>query len=324
MLTPALLIGLALCTTVIHADIYFVNPPRSGATGDFSSNVVYTVGQNLRVQWSEAPEGVGISVLLYQLNATTGDYFLPGQYLFQNVVNTTLYDWTVVVSDNLPHTISESNLFYLSIFQEGKRSSDDNSHYFNINQAKPTTTSETSTTTTTSASTSQSTNAEMASSIFPASTTSLSPSATSEPTTTQEPPPSPATGMSTGAKIGIGVGIPAAAIIGIGAGWLFFGRRRRQSEKGASIAAGPQETAATMGPSHGAGASGVPEFWGQGNYHYEALSHSKQTPPPRQHFGPPVYEASGESRAMAPAELYTEAPDSREHPGHPPDSMRSY
>lgn len=84
MPSTVLPITLAFWTTVIGAaDLYFVNPPEFGSVGDFSSNAVYTTSQNLRVQWSEAPENVGISVLLYQLNADDGEYMLPGQYLFR-------------------------------------------------------------------------------------------------------------------------------------------------------------------------------------------------------------------------------------------------
>lgn len=84
MRTTILPIILALWAGVIRAQIYFVNPPRFGTEGDFSENVVYRVGENLKVQWSEAPENTGISVLLYQLNGTLdGAYMLPGQYLFR-------------------------------------------------------------------------------------------------------------------------------------------------------------------------------------------------------------------------------------------------
>ena len=344
MLTTVLSIILALWTTVIRAEIYFVNPPRFGPEGDFSSNPVYTIGQNLRVQWSEAPESVGISMLLYQLNPSDGEYMLPGQYLFrmnfplvvgsmlhcrrpcgnvfmadicvsENVVNSTIYDWTVAVSNNLPATLSESNLFYLSVFQEGKLSSDSNSHYFNITEEKSTATSASSST-----STALSTSTQMASSILPASTSSVG--ATPESTTTG-PPSSSDAGMSTGAKIGIGAGIPAAAIIGIGAGWFFFGRRRRQRARRPSVATDPRESAASIGPDHRLGVTGVPEYWGPGNYQYEALIHSKQAAPPEEHFSPHVFEAGGESRTTEPAELYTEPPNPREHPGRRPDSMRS-
>lgn len=350
MLNAVLLIILALCTTIISAEIYFVNPPRFGSEGDFSSNAVYTIGQNLRVQWSEAPENVGISVLLYQLDATDGAYKLPGQYLFrmnfplvvgsflhyripctnvfmadicvsENVVNSTIYDWTVAVSENLPATLQESNLFYLSIFQEGKTSSDSNSHYFNITEGKSTASSASSSTITPSASTALSTSTQMASSIFPASTSSVS---TVPESTTTQPSSSSDAGMSTGAKIGIGAGIPAAAIIGIGAGWFFFGRRRRQPVKGPSIATDPRESAASTHPDHRTGGTSVSEYWGPGNYQYETLLQSKQPPPPSEHFSPQIFEASGESRATEPAELYTEPPNPREHPGHRPDSMRSY
>lgn len=285
---------------------------------------------------------MGISVLLYQLNAADGAYMLPGQYLFrmnfplvvgsllhhripctnifmadicvsENVVNSTIYDWTVAVSENLPATLQQSNLFYLSIFQEGKTSSDSNSHYFNITEVKSTASSASSSTITPSASTALSTSTQMASSIFPASTSSVS----TIPESTTQPSSSSDAGMSTGAKIGIGAGIPAAAIIGIGAGWFFFGRRHRQPAKGPSIATDPREPAASIHPDHRAGGTGVSDHWGPGNYQYEVLLRSKQASPPSEHFSPQVFEASGESRT-------TEPPNPREHPGHLPDSMRSY
>lgn len=92
--TRILPITSALWILAARAEIYFVNPPRFGTTGDFSSNAVYTIGQNLRVQWSEAPENTGISVLLYQLNNT--EYMLPGQYLFRT-------NFTLAVCIMLPH-----------------------------------------------------------------------------------------------------------------------------------------------------------------------------------------------------------------------------
>ncbi|KAJ0124243.1 hypothetical protein J7T55_005581 [Diaporthe amygdali] len=331
MRTRVLPILLALWTRVSRAEIYFVNPPQFGITGDFSSNAVYTVGQNLRVQWSDAPDNTGISVLLYQLNGT--QYMLPGQYLFrtnfplivgimlhywrlpsvvciadtsfpENVVNTTVYDWTVAVSDNLPATLAESNLFYLSVFQEGKTSSDSNSHYFNITEAKSTSTS--SSTTTSSASTTLSTSTQMASSVTPASTTSTSTASAS----TSSQPSSSDTNLSTGAKIGIGVGIPAAAIIGIGAGWFFFGRRRRQQTNAPGAGADPRYSDPSMGPNQQAGSRAVSEYWAPNHFNGGEL-YSKQAEPLRQQYSPPVFEASGESRVTQPAELYTDTPHQR-------------
>lgn len=354
MLATLLPITLALWARVIHAQIYFVNPPRFGTEGDFSENVVYRVGENLHVQWSEAPENTGISVLLYQLNATLdGAYMLPGQYLFrtnfplvagimlrdrrpstnasmadtsvsENVVNTTSYDWTVAVSENLPATLSESNLFYLSIFQEGKTSSDSNSHYFNITDKS---TSTSSSTTTTSASTAVTSSTEMASSVVPVTTTSAS--TTSEPTAAQASSSSD-TGMSTGSKIGIGVGIPAAAIIGIGLGWFFFGRRRRQAAKGSGSETDAHGSNASMGPDYRAGSTGVSEYWAPNQY--EALKQGQYNPNLYEAGGhpqvfeaggrPQVFEANGESRTTGPAELYTEPPNPNQHIGHQPGSMR--
>lgn len=76
---------LALASTIraVMATMVFVNPPEKGPTGDFSSNPTYTIGNTIEVVWSDSPENAGVSLLLYQLNATTGHYFLPGQYLFR-------------------------------------------------------------------------------------------------------------------------------------------------------------------------------------------------------------------------------------------------
>jgi len=41
--------------------------------------------------------------------------------------------------------------------------------------------------------------------------------------------------MTTGAKIGLGVGIPIAVALGILAGWFFFGRRKQKHELAAEL-----------------------------------------------------------------------------------------
>ena len=104
-----------------------------------------------------------------------------------------------------------SNMFFLSLFLEGRTTSETNCHYFNItgrNVDKPTSSTSTSTSTTTAAASVTST------SDYTASTTAH--------------PTSPPSGLSTGAKAGIGIGTIAAVALGISAGWLIFGRRKKQ------------------------------------------------------------------------------------------------
>lgn len=185
----------------------------------------------------------------------------------ENEINTTSYDWVVAVSSSLPETLERSNLFYLSLFQEGSSTSDSNSHYFNITNPQTTTTS-------TGISTTATKTATLTTSSGSAAPVTITP-ATS-------PSPSTSGGLTEASKIGIGIGVPIAAIIAIGAGWLFLFRRYRRGRLGLG---GVQKNEA-----HGYNGEMTP--WGD----HRANQYKDHDPNA-------VFEASGDSRVIAPVEL---------------------
>ncbi|EAQ87802.1 hypothetical protein CHGG_04421 [Chaetomium globosum CBS 148.51] len=194
----------------------FINPPPFGAVGDVSKNPTYVIGSVVEVSWTPGEEGKQTSLTLWQLNATTGEYFGSMQYITRKVVDVSTFTWIVATTKDL----SVSNMFFLSIFEEGKSSADANSHYFNLtanSNIRPTAASEGSTSAssiTRTAATSTSTTAPVQTTPNPAATSNAPLSETSS-------------GLDSGAKIGIGVAIPAAAVLGAIAGYFILRRRRR-------------------------------------------------------------------------------------------------
>jgi hypothetical protein len=131
--------------------------------------------------------------------------------------------WTVNTAKNL----TVSPMFYLNLFFEGETTSLTNSHYFNITAAS--TTSSTS-----SSSTSSSTSSSISSQTSSGAKTSTtgSPVTTSSPPATSSPVVVASSGLSSGAKAGIAVGVIGAALLGVLAGWLILGRmmKRKNTE----------------------------------------------------------------------------------------------
>lgn len=228
---------LAACNLVaaLSARVYgimeFINPPPFGTTGDLSDSPTYDEGTTVNVAWTQDEDRGGVSLCLFQQNKTDGTWFGDMEYLTQNALDITRYSWLVGTRKNL----TLSNLFYLSVFQEGKGSPDSNSHYFYIKSKR---TEE---------------NASPSSSMFssrsgytptaaPVSTpTGLSTSSISIGTMPMSTPTSnttdlqnlsgqvpPADGFPLGAKIGLGVGIPIALILGLVGGWLLFRHHKKR------------------------------------------------------------------------------------------------
>jgi hypothetical protein len=146
----------------------------------------------------------------------------------EGAVGVTRYTWLVGTRKNL----TKSDLFYLSIFQEGKGPSDGNSHYFNIAEkvveqkstASPSPTSSASSYLSTGVSTTSSASSSAVSSEPPKLSTSPQASGLSG-----TPEAAPSSGFPLAAKIGIGAGIPAALAIGLGVGFLLFRRRKKDA-----------------------------------------------------------------------------------------------
>ncbi|PSN60501.1 hypothetical protein BS50DRAFT_563610 [Corynespora cassiicola Philippines] len=210
----------------------FINPPPFGKTGDFSGNPIYAEGSTVNIAWTEGEEKKGASLVLYQLNETDSQWFGDMEYLTQGAVGVTRYSWLVGTRKDL----SVSNLFYLSIFQEGKGASDSNSRYFNIEAKGVKEQSTSSSLTLPSSSPSAAYNVSFTTSLSASASTSneppsLSPTreSTSVPSSSIQSSASPSSSSSfpMGAKIGIGVGIPVALFLCLGAGF-FLSRRRRK------------------------------------------------------------------------------------------------
>ncbi|OCK87103.1 uncharacterized protein K441DRAFT_682847 [Cenococcum geophilum 1.58] len=215
-----------LLTAVSCVD--FINPPPFGKEGDFSRNPIYPEESTLNIQWTTGKEDKPVSITLYQLNGT--QYMEPSEYIICEKTDlldqrTTSFPWLVRTGKNLTF----SNMFWMSIFEEGSLRSDANSHYFNISSddtSPPPTTSTSAGTTSSTLSTSLTSTPSDA----PISKPSTAPTSTSSP--------APSGGLTTGAKIGIGVGIPVAMALGIGASFFIF--KRRKHDKNSRMTPVPQ------------------------------------------------------------------------------------
>jgi len=207
---------LALVARPAVSEVAFVYPPAFVPTTDFSSNIVMVEGDFKVIQWTNVsnPNNARISVTMFQLNGT--QFFGDAEYVTQNAAPDTLSaPWTVNTAKNL----TVSPMFYLNLFLEGETTSLINSHYFNITAA--------STTATSSSTTSSSTSSQTSTSSSQSSTSSTSGSPATATPTTSPPVIVTSSGLSPGAKAGIAVGVIGAALLGVLAGWLILGRRRK-------------------------------------------------------------------------------------------------
>lgn len=192
----------------------------------------------------------------------------------------------------MPHPLSVSALFYLSLFQEGATSSDTNSHYFYMKELDTTTTASTASTTSTSTSRTKEPSAA-GSSLSP---TAASPATTTStgPTASATQPSTPSAGIATGAKIGIGVGVAAAAIFGVALGW-FVSRRRKAREQEISVAERHNLNSGHTDHKNYEAHNSAPVFGIVPPY--EVATQGQQG------VWPAIFEASGESRVTRPVEL---------------------
>lgn len=75
------LLLLSVLWTHVSCLISFINPPPFGKSGDFSENPTYPVGSTVNVAWQGGEDGKGVSIVLYQLNQTNGQWFGDMEYL---------------------------------------------------------------------------------------------------------------------------------------------------------------------------------------------------------------------------------------------------
>ncbi|KAF1355937.1 hypothetical protein EJ07DRAFT_157928 [Lizonia empirigonia] len=224
--------------TGVSCLVQFINPPPFGQIGDFSGNPTYAAGSTVNIAWTNVEEGKGVSIVLYQLNETNGQWFGDMEYLTQGATGVTSYSWLVGTRKNL----STSNLFYLSIYQEGKAVSDSNSHYFNIENRDATVPSISSSSNSPSSTSSGASSAKSGASpttnfLANASTSSQLPSlaSTNAPISVSSSATQSSSSVTSSnnfpatAKIGIGIGIPAALAVGIGADFFLFRQHKKKS-----------------------------------------------------------------------------------------------
>lgn len=133
-------------------------------------------------------------------------------------VDTSDFRWIVATTKDL----TASEVFFLTIFEEGNTAGDANSHYFNITQTTddddPLTTTTISTTTEASTSTEVST----------VSSTAITTTTEAAAATSSAPVSSDSGGLSSSATIAISVVIPCVVILAAIAGYILFRKRRKQ------------------------------------------------------------------------------------------------
>ncbi|KAK5053091.1 hypothetical protein LTR84_002065 [Exophiala bonariae] len=217
------LILLLLLTFQIAAqDLEFISPGPSGTDGDFSLNPSYVFGSSLTIQWEPIEESVSL-VLCQQLQGA--DF----EYVFQDRSNLSAFDRTVTTQRDL----SKSRTFFFQIFIEGDTLPSATSHYFNITGAGAGDGGVVQTTTTFASASSSPASLATSSAVLQSSTTSSPSSSTSSVAAASGLPTSNTSNdegaMSTGAKVGLGIGVPVAVVLGVGAGWFLFGDRKKAS-----------------------------------------------------------------------------------------------
>ncbi|CAI9635393.1 hypothetical protein GT037_007646 [Alternaria burnsii] len=196
----------------------FIVPPSNPTPLDFSDAQVYYLGDKLTIYWTEPPTGIASSILLWQANRTTGVLVGDKQYITQSVVNKTDVVWPITTDFNL----TLSNLFQLTLYQEGEVDPVDFSQYLYLENKADSV----------SASISSPSSSLLLSSTASATTSSSSAGNSIQTSvTTAVPIPSsasPASSFPTSAKIGVGVGIPVALLLGLIVGFLLFRHHKKK------------------------------------------------------------------------------------------------
>ncbi|CAN9399099.1 unnamed protein product [Alternaria alternata] len=197
----------------------FIVPPSNPRPLDFSDAQVYYLGDKLTIYWTEPPAGIASSILLWQANRTTGVLVGDEQYITpESVVNKTDVVWPITTDFNL----TLSNLFQLTLYQEGEVDPVDFSQYLYLEDKADSALASIS---------------SASSSLLSSSTTSATTSSSSAGSSIQTNVPtavpmpssaSPASSFPTSAKIGFGVGIPVALLLGLIVGFLLFRHHKKK------------------------------------------------------------------------------------------------
>ncbi|OHE90553.1 hypothetical protein CORC01_14151 [Colletotrichum orchidophilum] len=118
----------------------FRRPPGPGPAGDFRDNPVYTLGDNIDLQWETDLKN--IDLILWQQQPPAN---MKGPYA-KLAINSTIKSlvWTVGYA-GFPPTLDPdmSPVYFLQLFKTGQTGSSATSHYFNITRTDRTSTSST-------------------------------------------------------------------------------------------------------------------------------------------------------------------------------------
>jgi len=195
---------------------YFLNPPTSGNSKDFTNNVVWSLGSVQLLQWTTDLDGYNIS--LWQQNLTGNSAAVANSPIFSHnagILPTGSISWLVQLPQDFD--LETSSVFYL-----GGGTSVGNavftSHYFNItNKAVSVSSSSASTSASSIASSSTS---SAASPFQTSSTTAILPTGSAQSSNNG------LTGSTkVGLAVGLGVGVPLILLLGIFIGLKFIKRK---------------------------------------------------------------------------------------------------
>ncbi|KUI60146.1 hypothetical protein VP1G_07355 [Cytospora mali] len=197
----------------------FINPPPAGLNKDYTADPSYEVGSTVTVSWSQAASATGLPVTLALFQQALGDEAGDSSQevlVDASIAGKTKYTWVVSTKKNLTF----SSVFFFELFLNESTSPDTSSHYFNITQPEAAFSTTAATTTTFSAA------ALSSESVATTLTSATSSPSTSSPVTST---PATSSGLSSGAKVGIGVGIAVPLSLALGgiAGWLCYKRRTK-------------------------------------------------------------------------------------------------
>ncbi|KAK8010966.1 hypothetical protein PG990_009931 [Apiospora arundinis] len=208
----AILLAACLLPNIAITDAYmkFVSPPEGGLPGNYTGNSRYAIGERMEISW---------------VQGSMDEVFGPTEGLSGEGK----YSWIVGTSKNL--AVSEVFYFELQVqLDDGSVKAGPKCHYFNIVTAAAAA----------SMASSRSLGVSSSSSRVPTTMTASGSGFQTAATATRDS--NPAGGISTSAKIGLGVAIPAAALVGMLMGWAVFRNCRRENSNAEGASGTKSET----------------------------------------------------------------------------------
>lgn len=91
---------------------YFINPSPPGNLGDYTQNNIYTIGQELVLQWNATYSTISLAISQDLAGGNTG------KWIAQSLPPTQTYNWTVKVPEGVNLTELPGMLSFSSILEE--------------------------------------------------------------------------------------------------------------------------------------------------------------------------------------------------------------